>query len=74
MPRALRREPDAGLPGFPPAVVTTDRDAINRLFTGDPLTKRHGNDLLAPILGERSLLLLEPAEHARAGQRRQGHL
>jgi cytochrome P450 len=51
------------LPGFPPAVVTTDRDAIKRLFTGDPLTKRHGNDLLAPILGERSLLLLEPAEH-----------
>jgi len=51
------------LPGFPPVVVTSDRDAIRRLFTGDPLTRRHGNDLLRPVLGERSLLLLEPAEH-----------
>ena len=51
------------LPGFPPAVVTSDRDAIRRLFTGDPLVRRHGNDLFAPVLGERSLMLLEPAEH-----------
>ena len=51
------------LPGFPPAVVTTDRDAIKRLFTGDPLTKRHGNDLLRPFLGDRSLIVLEPDEH-----------
>jgi len=36
---------------------------VRRLFTGDPLTKRHGNDLLRPLLGDRSLLLLEPAEH-----------
>ncbi len=51
------------LPGFPPAVFTSDRDAIKRLFTGDPLKRRHGNDLLRRILGDRSLLVLEPAEH-----------
>ena len=51
------------LPGFPPVVITTDRDAIKRLFTGDPLKRRHGNDLLRRILGDSSLMLLEPAEH-----------
>ncbi len=51
------------LPGFPPGVVTSDRDAIRRLLTGDPLTRRHANDLLRRFLGDRSLLLLEPAEH-----------
>ncbi len=56
------------LPGFPPVVVTTDRDAIKRLFTGDPLVRRHGNDLLRRILGDSSLMLLEPAEHL--GRRR----
>jgi cytochrome P450 len=44
-------------------VLTRDRDAIRRLFTGDPLVKRHGNDLLRPFVGEQSLLVLEPAEH-----------
>jgi cytochrome P450 len=53
----------ARLPGFPPVVVTSDRDAIKRLFTGDPLRHRHGNDLLRRVLGDRSLLLLEPADH-----------
>jgi cytochrome P450 len=51
------------LPGFPPIVFTNDRDAVKRLFTGDPLKRRHGNDLLRRVLGDRSLLLLEPAEH-----------
>ncbi len=51
------------LPGFPPVVFTGDRAAIKSLFTGDPLKRRHGNDLLRRILGDRSLLLLEPAEH-----------
>jgi len=51
------------LPGFPPAVVTADRDAVRRLLTGDPLLRRHGNDLLRPLLGDRSVLLLEPDEH-----------
>jgi cytochrome P450 family 135 len=49
--------------GLPTGVLTRDRDAIRRLFTGDPLAKRHANDLLRPILGEQSLLVLEPAEH-----------
>jgi cytochrome P450 len=51
------------MPGFPPIVVTADRDAVRTLFTGDPLTKRHGNDVLRPLLGDRSLIVLEPAEH-----------
>lgn len=51
------------LPGFPPVVMTSDREAIRRLFTGDPLVRRHGNDLLRRVLGDRSLMLLEPAEH-----------
>lgn len=51
------------MPGFPPIVVTADRDAIRDLFTGDPLTRRHGNDLLRPFLGDRSVIVLEPAEH-----------
>lgn len=51
------------LPGFPPVVVTSDRDAIKRLFTGDPLVRRHGNDVLRRVVGDRSLMLLEPAEH-----------
>jgi cytochrome P450 len=48
---------------MPRAVLTTDRDAIRRLFTGDPLAKRHGNEAVRPLIGERSLLLLEPAQH-----------
>src|SRR5271154_65076 len=47
----------------PTGVLTRDRDAIRRLYTGDPLTKRHGNDLLRTFVGEQSLLVLEPAEH-----------
>jgi cytochrome P450 len=49
--------------GMPTSVVTVDRDAIRRLFTGDPLMKRHGNDILRSTLGDRSVLLLEPDEH-----------
>jgi cytochrome P450 family 135 len=51
------------LPGFPPIVITRDRDAIARLFTGDPLRLWHGNEVLRPLFGARSLLLLDPAEH-----------
>jgi cytochrome P450 family 135 len=51
------------LPSFPPLVVTRDRDAIRRLFTGDPLVRRHGNDLFKSAFGERSVMLLDPAEH-----------
>lgn len=49
--------------GLPAAVVTTDGDAVRRLLTGDPLQRRHGNDLVRPILGEHSLMVLEPAAH-----------
>src|ERR1700680_4923197 len=49
--------------GLPTGVLTKDRDAIRRLFTGDPLTKRHGNDLLRRFVGGQSLLVLEPGEH-----------
>jgi cytochrome P450 len=48
---------------LPVGILASDRDAIRRLFTGDPLVKRHGNDLLGPFLGEQSVLVLEPAEH-----------
>jgi cytochrome P450 family 135 len=46
-----------------PIVVTTEPDAIRQLFTGDPLAKRHGNDAVRPLIGDRSVLLLEPTEH-----------
>ena len=46
-----------------PCVVTTDADAIRRLFTGDPLAKRHGNDVVRPLIDDRSIFLLDPAEH-----------
>jgi len=46
-----------------PIVLTSDRDAIRRLLTGDPLAKHHGNDAVRPLIGERSVMLLEPAQH-----------
>ncbi len=49
--------------GLPASVVTADRDAIRRLFTGDPLGKRHANDHLRPLFGERTVAVLEPVEH-----------
>ena len=53
----------ARIGSMPASVVTVDRDAVRRMFTGDPLTKRHANDILRPVLGDRSVLLLEPREH-----------
>jgi cytochrome P450 len=53
----------AHIGGLPPGAVTKDREVIRRLLTGDPLTKRHANDLLREALGDRSLLVLEPQEH-----------
>jgi len=46
-----------------PTVLTTDRDAIRRLFTGDPLVRHHGNDVVRPLIGDGSVMLLEPAQH-----------
>jgi cytochrome P450 len=51
------------LGGLPPGVLTSDREAIRRLFTGDPLVKRHGNDALRLMAGDQSVLVLEPTEH-----------
>ncbi len=48
---------------LPVGVLTKDREAVARLFTGEPLQKRHGNDVLTPFLGDQSVLVLEPAEH-----------
>jgi cytochrome P450 len=48
---------------LPTSVLTKDREAIRRLFTGDPLVKRHSNDPLRAFVGEHSLFVLEPAEH-----------
>src|SRR5215217_2201367 len=48
---------------MPPAVLTTDRDAIRRLFTGEPLRKRNSADVVRPLLGDRSIFLLDPPEH-----------
>lgn len=51
------------LPGHPRYLITSDREVIRRLFTGDPLTKHNGTEPLEPLLGGRSVMLLEPAEH-----------
>ena len=48
-----------------PAVLTTDADVIRQLYTGDPLARHHGNDAVRPLVGDRSVLLLPPAEHLR---------
>jgi cytochrome P450 family 135 len=47
----------------PTAVLTRDREVIRRLYTGDALGKRHGNDLLRTFVGQQSLLVLEPPAH-----------
>jgi cytochrome P450 family 135 len=49
--------------GLPTGVLTKDRDAIRRLLTGDPLVKRSANDQVRPMVGEQSMMVLEPEEH-----------
>jgi cytochrome P450 len=46
-------------------VVVSDAETIRTVFTGDPETWRAGEsyELLAPLIGERSLVLLDGAEH-----------
>jgi cytochrome P450 len=51
------------LPGLEDAVVTSDREFIKTLLTGDPLERRHANDILRRVLGDGSVMQLEPAEH-----------
>ena len=51
------------IPGLPPTVVTTDRDLIRHMLTGDPLARRHANDILGALLGDGSVMVLDPASH-----------
>jgi cytochrome P450 family 135 len=48
-------------------VYVADREAIKGVFTGDPTTFHAGeaNAILGPVLGRRSLLLLDEGEHLR---------
>ena len=48
-------------------VVTADPGAVKEVFTGDPALLHAGeaNIVLAPLLGQRSLLLLDGPEHMR---------
>src|SRR6478735_2567823 len=48
-----------------PIVLTSDRAAIKQLLTGDPLARHHGNDAVRPLLGDASVMLLDPASHLR---------
>jgi cytochrome P450 len=51
-----------------PVVVTTEPEAARLLFTGDPQARRHANDVVRPLIGEGSVLLLGPEAHL--GRRR----
>jgi cytochrome P450 family 135 len=48
-------------------VITSDPEAVKTVFTGDPdqLLAGKNNDILQPLLGDRSVLLLDGAEHMR---------
>ncbi|HEY6781210.1 MAG TPA: cytochrome P450 [Thermoleophilaceae bacterium] len=48
-------------------VITSDPDTVKRVFTGDPeqLLAGVGNVVLKPLLGPRSVLLLDGPEHLR---------
>jgi cytochrome P450 len=48
-------------------VVTADPDAVKQVFTGDPAVLHAGeaNIILGPLLGQRSVLLLDGREHLR---------
>jgi cytochrome P450 len=49
-------------------VVINDRDLVRDVFTGDPavLHAGEGNALLAPVIGRRSVLVLDEDEHLQA--------
>lgn len=48
-------------------VITSDPEAVKTVFTGDPEQMLAGknNDILRPLLGDRSVLLLDGAAHMR---------
>jgi cytochrome P450 len=53
------------------AVVVNDAELVKRIFTGDPAVFHagEGNSLLAPVLGERSVLVIDEDEHLQARKR-----
>jgi cytochrome P450 family 135 len=53
------------------AVVVSDSELIKEVFTGDPAIYHagDGNSMLAPVLGERSVLVLDRDEHLQARKR-----
>jgi cytochrome P450 family 135 len=53
------------------AVVIDDSDLVKQVFTGDPAVFHagDGNSMLAPVLGERSVLVLDRDEHLQARKR-----
>jgi cytochrome P450 len=53
------------------AVVVHDADLVKQIFTGDPAVFHagEGNSLLAPVLGERSVLVIDEEEHLQARKR-----
>jgi cytochrome P450 len=55
------------LPGFGDFVMLTAPELIKQVFTGDPDNLRAGaaNEILEPVLGPRSVLLLDGKEHMR---------
>jgi cytochrome P450 len=55
------------LSAFPPIVLFSDPAAVKEIFTGDPENLRAGeaNVVLAPFLGNDSLLLADGARHRR---------
>jgi cytochrome P450 family 135 len=48
-------------------VITSDPELVKKVFTGDPnlLRAGEGNVVLRPLLGPRSVLLLDGPEHLR---------
>ncbi len=53
------------------AVVIDEPELVKQVFTGDPAVfyAGEGNSLLAPVLGERSVLVLDEDEHLQARKR-----
>jgi cytochrome P450 family 135 len=53
------------------AVIVDDTDLVKQIFTGDPAVYHagDGNSLLAPVLGERSVLVLDEDAHLQARKR-----
>jgi cytochrome P450 family 135 len=53
------------------AVVIDDTELVKQVFTGDPAVYHagDGNSLLAPVLGERSVLVLDEDQHLQARKR-----